>query len=315
MQKNYSIIIPHKNIPDLLQRCLASIPRRGDVQIIVVDDNSDPDKVDFEHFPGLGDSFVEVVFTKEGKGAGYARNVGLTKVTGKWLLFADADDYFVDGFLQCLDKYKESEYDLVYFDIIGIYGDTKWESDRGRKYNKLLKEAICGQKHDECKYKWAVVWGKMYKHSLIRDNNITFDETMIGEDRMFSFKTAYYARKISFDENKIYTSETRQGSLVTLRRTLDLNFDRFFVLVRTNAFLRDIKQKNFKRNLIIPLFRLINTKNMAFFIMGIELIKENDINLGIEIFEFCKVLPNKIFRKIGRYLRYNKNKLMLLVSY
>ena len=36
---NYSIIIPHKNIPDLLQRCLDSIPRREDVQIID-DDNS-----------------------------------------------------------------------------------------------------------------------------------------------------------------------------------------------------------------------------------------------------------------------------------
>ena len=37
---NYSIIIPHKNIPNLLQRCLDSIPNREDVQIIVVDDNS-----------------------------------------------------------------------------------------------------------------------------------------------------------------------------------------------------------------------------------------------------------------------------------
>lgn len=40
---NYSIIIPHKNIPHLLQRCLKSIPRRKDVQIIIVDDNSDPE--------------------------------------------------------------------------------------------------------------------------------------------------------------------------------------------------------------------------------------------------------------------------------
>ena len=44
---NYSIIIPHKNIPNLLQRCLDSIPNREDVQIIVVDDNSDPNIVDF----------------------------------------------------------------------------------------------------------------------------------------------------------------------------------------------------------------------------------------------------------------------------
>ena len=45
---NFSFIIPHKNTPDLLQKCLDSIPRRDDVQIIVVDDNSDADKVDFD---------------------------------------------------------------------------------------------------------------------------------------------------------------------------------------------------------------------------------------------------------------------------
>lgn len=33
---NYSIIIPHYNIPDLLGRCLRSIPERRDIQVIVV---------------------------------------------------------------------------------------------------------------------------------------------------------------------------------------------------------------------------------------------------------------------------------------
>ena len=51
--KKYSVIIPHKNTPELLQRCLASIPKRVDIQVIVVDDNSDLDKVDFYHFPGI----------------------------------------------------------------------------------------------------------------------------------------------------------------------------------------------------------------------------------------------------------------------
>ena len=102
---NYTFIIPHKNIPELLKRCLDSIPRREDIQIIVVDDNSDPDKVDFEHFPGLNEPCVEVYFTKEGKGAGYARNIGLKYARGKWLLFADADDYFLSNVLDVVDEY------------------------------------------------------------------------------------------------------------------------------------------------------------------------------------------------------------------
>ena len=62
---NYSIIIPHRNIPKLLQRCLGYIPYRDDVQIIVVDDNSDPQVVDFDNFPGMNIPNVEVYFTKE----------------------------------------------------------------------------------------------------------------------------------------------------------------------------------------------------------------------------------------------------------
>ncbi len=42
---DYSIIIPHYNIPKLLLRCVKSIPERDDVQIIVVDDCS-PENVD-----------------------------------------------------------------------------------------------------------------------------------------------------------------------------------------------------------------------------------------------------------------------------
>lgn len=39
-QFNYTIIIPHYNIPSLLERCISSIPQRNDIQIIVIDDCS-----------------------------------------------------------------------------------------------------------------------------------------------------------------------------------------------------------------------------------------------------------------------------------
>jgi glycosyltransferase involved in cell wall biosynthesis len=296
-ETTFSIIIPHKNIPELLQRCLTSIPRREDVQIIVVDDNSDNDKVDFEKFPGLGDPFVEIVFTKESKGAGYARNVGLSKARGKWLLFADADDYFTEDFLQYIDRYKESSYDLIYFGINGVNAKTKRENDRGRKYNKLMREAIENQKYDLYRYNAYVPWGKITKRSLITENNIKFDETKVSNDMMFSLKTAYYAKEVFFDEHKIYTTETRKGSL-TITRTIDANFDRFCVYLRTNIFLESIAQKKYKVNITLLLLRLINIRNMAYFYKGMELLKENKINLFFEIFGFCLSLPYRVVRKI-----------------
>lgn len=85
----FSIIMLHKNTPKLLKRCLESIPRMDDIQIIVVDDNSDSNIVDFSVLIGMKDECVEIYLTKEGKGAGHACNVGMKYAKGKWLLFTD----------------------------------------------------------------------------------------------------------------------------------------------------------------------------------------------------------------------------------
>ena len=69
----FSFIIPHKNNPTLLQRCVNSIPSRDDIQIIIVDDNSDPKIVDWNALK-FNASNLDIVFAKENKGAGYARN-------------------------------------------------------------------------------------------------------------------------------------------------------------------------------------------------------------------------------------------------
>ena len=58
-------------------RCVASIPKRNDLQIVVVDDISDTSIVDFDNFPIKNDDHTVVVFDKSGKGTGRARNIGM----------------------------------------------------------------------------------------------------------------------------------------------------------------------------------------------------------------------------------------------
>ena len=111
----YSIIIPHKNSPELLKRCIGSIPPRDDVQVIVVDDNSDPEIVDFKKIQFTRD--VEVYGVDYSRWGGHARNIGLSKAIGKWILFSDCDDYFEDGFLDVLDKYSNENFDVIFYDF------------------------------------------------------------------------------------------------------------------------------------------------------------------------------------------------------
>jgi len=61
MTPTFSIIIPHKEIPDLLMRCLRSIPVSEDIQVIVVDDNSADADTYLDRYPELSCPLFKVI--------------------------------------------------------------------------------------------------------------------------------------------------------------------------------------------------------------------------------------------------------------
>ncbi len=200
----YSIIIPHKNCPDLLQRCIDSVPERKDTEIIVVDDNSDPSKVDFLHFPGSDRGNVKLIFTKEGKGAGYARNVGMDAAQGKWLLFADADDVFVKNALDSeMDKQIDSDADIIFFDVDWVNVDTG-DIRRNWKRKKMIMKGDKETIVNWFRYASRQPWGKMLKKKLIIGNNIRFSETVAGNDNYFSLLSGFFANTVHISHVVIY---------------------------------------------------------------------------------------------------------------
>ena len=69
MNSQFTIIIPHKEIPDLLIRCLKSIPVSEDIQVIVVDDNSSDTDRYLERYPELSRPYLEFIRTTKGRGS------------------------------------------------------------------------------------------------------------------------------------------------------------------------------------------------------------------------------------------------------
>lgn len=244
---NYSFIIPHKNIPRLLQRCLDSIPCREDIQIIVVDDNSSSDKVDFEHFPGINRPNVEVYFTKEGRGAGYARNVGLEHVKGKWVLFADADDFFTDKLEVLLAEHINSYFDIIYFEVTSVDSDTLLPSDRGEPINKMIREAVAANDYDAIKYRRLEPWAKMFSHNFITEYSLKFDETIAANDLMFSVCAAYNASNIWVDLRPIYCLTARYGSIAHTISN-DVCEAKLLVVLKLNDFLLHINKFQYRAN-------------------------------------------------------------------
>ena len=213
MPINYSIIIPHKNIPELLVRCINSIPERDDIQVIVVDDNSDDADTYLEKYPELSRPDVEVYFTKEGKGAGYARNVGLKHTTGKWIMFADADDFFLPEWTSVTDQYLNSDADIVQFRIDDVLSrnDCLWHNESLDYYaaGKITERDVL--------FSNITCWAKMINSSFIQHNNIQFEEVKCGNDVAFGFQVAVRSNRIFICPSAIYDVTYREGSLTTIR--------------------------------------------------------------------------------------------------
>lgn len=248
---DFSVIIPHKDSPELLERCLSSIPQCYNIQIIVVDDNSLHTSVII--LKELSKKYQNVcfIYTTDSKGAGYGRNVGLKYAKGKWVIFADSDDFFLDGAFLIFDEYKKSLYDIIYFEPYSIYSDTRIPAERHLYYKKMVDDFHENNVNaiDRLRYNFGVPWCKMISRSLIEKNVIRFDEIKFSNDVMFSLKIGYYAKVIYAVSKPVYCVTVTEGSLVNRHSKASLKC-RYEVVLRQNAFLRSIGKSKYQKSIM-----------------------------------------------------------------
>ncbi len=209
----FSIIIPHFDIPDLLMRCLKSIPVSEDIQVIVVDDNSPNADTYLERYPELSRPYLEFIRASKNGGAGYARNIGLDHAKGKWLLFADADDFFVENMSDIIYSYVDSKADVIYFKIKSVLSeDINIATIRDAHVNKNIDQYLLDGDEWPVRAQMFGPWAKMIKRNLMVKYNIRFDEVMYADDAYCSLQIGYYARTILVVNRVLYVVTYRSNS-------------------------------------------------------------------------------------------------------
>ncbi len=212
----YSIIIPHFDDYERLDRLINSIPgARADIQIIVVDDCS-PQQV---RLCTLKEKHPQVLWltTPLNKGAGAARNIGIQQATGRWLLFADSDDMFTPGAFDIIDDNLDCSCEIIYF-LADAYNEIKnMASARAKLYNKLVLEHIADaavNTSENLRQNHVVPWGKIFNAQTVAEHGFLFDEVAVGNDMAFSVLTAVSAQKIKAVAETIYVVSKRPNSLI-----------------------------------------------------------------------------------------------------
>lgn len=260
----FTIIIPHYNIPDLLMRCLESIPVSEDIQVIVVDDNSPDADTYLEKYPELSRQYLELIRAPKNGGAGYARNVGLDHAKGKYVLFADADDFFNDGITDILDEYSNTPYDIVFFNANVVDTDTLLPTNRGTTLREVIKEY---NKHHDVRvfqYLFGEPWCKLVRRDIIMNHHIRFDEIKIHNDTKYSYLVGYYAHHVKFDNRALYSVTNRAGSVSKM--LTDENWGvRTRVFAEKNRFLADHGIPFFDKLMITPFFYYLHQRDWKSF--------------------------------------------------
>lgn len=234
---NFSFIIPHKDLPSsYLRRMLDSIPHRDDVQILVVDDNSKSNNVDFGSFPGEGEKCTEIIYLKEDRGPGHARNVALENVKGEWVLFADADDYFdTDALIKVMDYCLTCSEDLlcvgvkminldgtITYDCYGCDPVADVSSVKLSNLNVLYENG-----HQSYK--------RIARYSLVKKAKARFAEINYCEDIRFAVQLMDNARNMSVCPIPVYCYVKRNNSITVALQKKNL-FDAMNEVISVNRY-------------------------------------------------------------------------------
>lgn len=232
--KDISVIIPHRDSLGFLPTLLSSIPNDDCIEIIIVDNS--PQKISPNDI--LSEREIKLLYSSPSRGAGGARNVGIENANGKWLIFADADDYFTQDAFECFLSHINTDAELVYTCMGGIYLDTGEPADRGDGYTRLVKGYLSGlYTEEDLRLGFPSPCCKMVSHDLVRRNKITYDEIRAGNDIYFSTVSGQLAGKIAAADVITYIATVSHGTL-TQRRDYEVIKARLYSKLHCNQFLK-----------------------------------------------------------------------------
>lgn len=213
MMKNsplISIIIPIKNSQKYLSRLLCKFISIDDCdfEVICVDDISDDDSsIIIKEFCEI-DKRISYV-PGNGKGAGAARNIGMSVSSGQYIQFVDSDDDFSsDIFVKPYEILEQEKLDVL------IYGGCEIDANSGNinknspilRSNYLPEEKIFS--FEDVKNCFFITtgapWNKVFNSSYVKRNHIYFDEQQYFNDIYFTYVNLMHSNRISVLEDQLY---------------------------------------------------------------------------------------------------------------
>lgn len=200
-----SIIVPVYNAEGTIKRCLDSLVSQTykDIEIIAVNDGSIDSSGAICDDYAKNDSRVKVCHT-ENNGVSRARNIGIQKAQGFYILFVDSDDYLTDTACEILVNHQLAlDDDCVVYGFRQLSGSI-WAPGYSQHYSSLkeFKKDYIQWINTEL---LSSSVNKLYKRSKVVKS---FPDNMsFGEDLIFSLDYLSSCETISFITSPLYVHD------------------------------------------------------------------------------------------------------------
>ena len=275
-----SVIIPVYNCEEFLDDSVGGILNQtfDDLEVICVDDGSTDSSLDRLNEFARNDSRVRV-FHQENQGGGNARNFALTKATGKYLYFMDADDIIYPEALEaCYKLCEENDLDFMLFKAISYFEDIgKYEEHEYFTMSKLYEcvgDGVFGfEDVGDLIFNFSVTpWGKLYNREFVMNSGAQFAHQLSFHDNKFFFEMLFNSKRIMFLNETYYVRRIHSNSLIGSRNKKFFNvylaYDQIFEIFRKYNHFEEYKGPlyNWKTNILYFRFEKIHEEYKQLFL-------------------------------------------------
>ena len=202
-----SIIVPVYNVEKYLVTCMESMVNQTlqEIEIIAVNDGSPDNSIKIlEEYESKYPGKVRV-FTTENQGVSHARNYGLDRAVGEYIMFVDSDDFIeLDMAEKLYTKASTDNNDLVMCARYNVY-EVEGKDDLKRKVMKIFsmnQNFKMSERKFEFVHASPFPWDKLFKRSLLE--GIRFPEGIRFEDLVVAFEVVAIAESIGVVPEPLY---------------------------------------------------------------------------------------------------------------
>ena len=228
--KKLSVIVPvyNMNHDGNLNFCLDSLVNQTvkDMEIIAVNDASTDDSLDvlYEYEKNYPELFKVITYS-ENKKQGGAKNEGLKVASGEWIGFIDSDDWVSrDYYEKLIKKGEETGADIVGCDYNIVSSHTYVRGNRVSSNNFDQVGELTKERMSNLFRSFGSMVIKIYKHEIIKENNLGFPEGIFYEDNCAARVWAPYFKHFEYinEDNYYYLQhDTSTVHTITEQRCLD----------------------------------------------------------------------------------------------